>query len=191
MSQLTPPSYSAMVSPELVALLRGCAVPVCDPAPAPECTQARETDQHAARDAALSSGPTASAPPVSGPVWQSVRLRRDGMLPLCLEALPLAESEGKTDVVCAGDPYAVTQRVALFVTPAGTVAVQLAFLPPNESPARPVYRAWHVTSAEECSALLESVSAAQCFIVSMQPAQASAGSPRLPFMPADHSKLLN
>ena len=191
MSPLLPPSYSAMVSPELVALLRDFAAPLNDvePVATPLSTDALDTDPQASPANGTPFDPT--EPPPSRQAWRSVRLRRDGMPPLCLEVLPLAETEDDAEVVCGGEPYIVKQRVALFVTPSDTVALQVAFLPPDGSPARPVFHAWHVTSAEECSALLEGVGAAQCFIVSTWATKATTESPRLPFTPATHSTLLN
>lgn len=185
MSQLVTPSFSARVSPEMVALMLGAS---------PQGSQSTPDIAPLPGDIGADGskgGWQDVIEPVAEPSWRPVRLRRDGMFPLCLEALPVAESASAADVACGGQIYAVRQQIKVFLTRSGTIVMQMILEPPDDSPARPVYRACLVETAEDCAASLENTSAALCFAPSAQPAHVHAGSLVLPLAPQPHSISLN
>jgi hypothetical protein len=91
--------------------------------------------------------------------------------------MQLMSRQDSTQVMCRGEPIPVARHLSTYVTPSGTVLVQLAMYPPDDSPARPVYRVFEAQTADDLSVKLAESGPELCFTVTPQPV--TAGGPAL------------
>lgn len=160
-----PPCFSAQVSPELLALMRG-------PMPLQEGTRPPERPK---QPTMCSSGAAR---------WARMSLRRDGRRPVRVEAMELATRQDFTCVQLDGTEIEVTRRVSAYLTGSGGVLVHLVMSPPPDSPARPVYRVFETDSADHLAGALAQHGPELCFTVSLQPVVAAGRDLLLPIVPA-------
>jgi hypothetical protein len=141
------PRLEARVTPELRQLLVGLRMPRRPTAEPWEV----DPPYHGSRGARQHAAPAATAP------WKQVSLRRDGALPAMFEgALVLEVRSGQ-------DPEHGYLR--LFATADGEAVAHLAYLPPDSLPARPVFRAARVATAEALHRFIDDADPASCLAV--------------------------
>lgn len=102
---------------------------------------------------------TAPAPPpdvVSTPPWTDVVLRRDGTRPLRVRGLLLFEAYGGGE--------AARSQLRVFATDDDRAIVQVVYRPPDDLPARPVFRVATANTAEDVFRFLASTGPEECFL---------------------------
>jgi hypothetical protein len=108
-------------------------------------------------DVASAGHQTAAPPAVPEMPWREVALRRDGARPLRLLGLLIH----RTEVREAGG----RSVLRLFATADGGAVAQLAYEPPDNCPARPVYRVARVGGSDDLRRFIDREGPEQCFAV--------------------------
>ena len=152
MTDLVLPDYEATVSEELTHLLRGsqepgeakaAATPPANPEPPP---------------------PAPVRPARSGP-WRDVALRRDGRRPFRFRGMLLMEETARQADHAPQGGASGSRCFSVFATEDGRVVAHLAFEPPEDLAARPVYRAAELSGQDDLIRFLSETGPETCFAV--------------------------